>query len=82
MIYDITALKRKVISLYPFFGSIAADVEYQETEDIKSIKSDGISSTIRNICPVCLPQTRFWYWLTNCVISLLNTQQEAKARIQ
>lgn len=41
MIYDITALKRKVIALYPFFGSIAADVEYQETEDIKSIKSDG-----------------------------------------
>ena len=41
MIYDITALKRKVIAVYPFFGSIAADVEYQETEDIKSIKSDG-----------------------------------------
>ena len=41
MIYDITALKRKVIALYPFFGSVAADVEYQETEDIKSIKSDG-----------------------------------------
>ena len=30
-----------MIALYPFFGSIAADVEYQETEDIKSIKSDG-----------------------------------------
>lgn len=41
MIYDITALKRKVIAFYPFFGSVAADVEYQEAEDIKSIKNDG-----------------------------------------
>lgn len=41
MIYDITALKRKVIALYPFFGSVAAEIEYQETEAVKSIKSDG-----------------------------------------
>lgn len=41
MIYDITALKRKVVAIYPFFGSIAASVEYQETEDFSAMESDG-----------------------------------------
>lgn len=43
MIFDITSLKRKVVDIYPFFGSVAAGIEYRETEDIKSIKSDGKS---------------------------------------
>lgn len=41
MIYDIAALKRKVLAKYPFFGSVAADVEYQEAEDTGTIKSSG-----------------------------------------
>lgn len=41
MIYDIASLKRKVLSSYPFFGSIAADVECWETDEIETIKSDG-----------------------------------------
>lgn len=41
MIYDITALKRKVIAIYPYFGSIAAGVEYLETEDTATIMNNG-----------------------------------------
>ncbi len=41
MIYDMAALKRKVLSMYPFFGSIAADVECWETDEIETIKSKG-----------------------------------------
>ena len=41
MIYDITGLKRKVIARYPFFGSVAANVEYQETEDVEAMETDG-----------------------------------------
>lgn len=41
MIYDITILKRKVLAMYPFFGSVAANVEYQEIEDTGTIKNDG-----------------------------------------
>ena len=35
MIYDITILKRKVLAMYPFFGSVAANVEYQEIEEYR-----------------------------------------------
>ncbi|MEE0746498.1 MAG: DUF2201 family putative metallopeptidase [Anaerovoracaceae bacterium] len=41
MIYDITILKRKVLAMYPFFGSVAANVEYQEIEDTGIMKNDG-----------------------------------------
>lgn len=41
MIYDITALKRKAVAKYPFFGSVAANVEYQETEDVEAMENDG-----------------------------------------
>lgn len=41
MIYDITILKRKVLAMYPFFGSVAANVEYQEIEDTGALKNDG-----------------------------------------
>ena len=40
MIYDIAALRRKVIAMYPFFGSVAANIEYRETEGVPSITSD------------------------------------------
>lgn len=40
MIYDITLLKRKAVSRYPFFGSVAANVEYQETGDVEAIEHD------------------------------------------
>ena len=41
MIYDIAILKRKVLAMYPFFGSVAANVEYQEIEDTGIMKNDG-----------------------------------------
>ena len=40
MAYDITMLRRKVVNMYPYFGSVAAGVEYHESEKIKSIKSN------------------------------------------
>lgn len=41
MIYDIAALKRKVIARYPFFGSVAAGADYQETDDVDAMENDG-----------------------------------------
>lgn len=41
MIYNIAALKRKVIARYPFFGSIAAGVDYQETKAVDTMENDG-----------------------------------------
>lgn len=41
MIYDMASLKRKVLSIYPFFGSIATEVECLETDEIETIKSEG-----------------------------------------
>ena len=41
MTYDIAALKRKVLTIYPFFGSVASKAGYQEAEATSSIKSDG-----------------------------------------
>lgn len=41
MSYDVTLLKRKAVARYPFFGSVAANVEYQETDDVETIESDG-----------------------------------------
>lgn len=40
MIYDVAALKRKVIARYPFFGSVAASVDYQETGDVDTMEHD------------------------------------------
>ena len=39
MNYDIAALKRKVINMYPYFGSVAASVEYIENENIDAIET-------------------------------------------
>lgn len=41
MNYDITALKRKMLVKYPFFGSVVAGVEYRETKDIETAATDG-----------------------------------------
>ncbi len=41
MTYDITALKRRVIAMYPFFGSLASAAGYIETEGIGKIINDG-----------------------------------------
>ena len=41
MICDIAALRRKVIARYPFFGSIAANIDCQETEDVETIEHDS-----------------------------------------
>ncbi len=41
MIFDILALQRKVITMYPYFGGIAANLEYVENEQKEPIKRDG-----------------------------------------
>lgn len=41
MSYDITQLKHKVVSIYPFFGSVAANMEYQENDDVETMENDG-----------------------------------------
>ena len=41
MAYDIDALKRKVVAKYPWFGSVAAGVEYIETTDIRTTAGNG-----------------------------------------
>ncbi len=41
MNYDIAALKRNVLAIYPFFGGIAASVTYKETEEIKATANDN-----------------------------------------
>ena len=41
MIYDMGALKQRVLSIYPYFGSLAANIEYQEIQGIYTIKSIG-----------------------------------------
>lgn len=41
MKYDITTLKRKVLALYPYFGSVASGVEYEASESVQSIKNNG-----------------------------------------
>ena len=41
MKYDILALKQKMLVKYPFFGSIIANVNYQENESIETAGTDG-----------------------------------------
>lgn len=41
MKYDITALKRKMLVKYPFFGSVVASVGYKENKDIPTAGTDG-----------------------------------------
>ena len=41
MIYDIAALKRKTVARYPFFGSVAAGVEYEETDRVRTTAGNG-----------------------------------------
>lgn len=41
MIFDILALQRKVITMYPYFGGIAANLEYAQKEQKEPIKRDG-----------------------------------------
>ncbi len=41
MKYDIEALKRKMLVKYPFFGSVVANVEYKEKNDIETAATDG-----------------------------------------
>ena len=41
MKYDITALKRKMLVKYPFFGSVVASVDYKENKDIPTAGTDG-----------------------------------------
>lgn len=40
MTNDITALRRKLVAIYPYFGSVAANVEYHESSRVHLIKSD------------------------------------------
>ena len=39
--FDIGSLKRKVLAEYPFFGSLTAGLEYEETEEVRSTAGDG-----------------------------------------
>ena len=41
MSFDIAALKRRTVARYPFFGSVAAGVEYEESERVRTTGSDG-----------------------------------------
>lgn len=41
MKYDITALKRKMLVKYPFFGSVVANVDYKEDKEIPTAGTDG-----------------------------------------
>lgn len=41
MSYDITALRRKVVARYPFFGSVAAGLQYEERPGIRSTAGNG-----------------------------------------
>lgn len=41
MIFDILALQRKVITMYPYFGGFAANLEYLEKEQKLPIMRDG-----------------------------------------
>ena len=41
MKYDIAALKRKMLVKYPFFGSVVANVSYNENIDIPTAGTDG-----------------------------------------
>ncbi len=41
MKYDIEALKRKMLVKYPFFGSVLANVKYQEDKKIPTAATDG-----------------------------------------
>lgn len=38
---DITAIKRKLLVKYPFFGSVIANVKYEETNEIQAAGTDG-----------------------------------------
>ena len=40
MIFDMVGLKRKAIAAYPFFGSIAANMEYVETDETERLAND------------------------------------------
>ena len=37
---DITAIKRKLLVKYPFFGSVIANVKYEETNKIQTAGTD------------------------------------------
>lgn len=41
MNYDIAALKRKMLVKYPFFGSVVANVDYKEDNNISTAETDG-----------------------------------------
>lgn len=41
MKYDITALKRKMLVKYPFFGSVVASVDYKENKGMPTAGTDG-----------------------------------------
>ena len=38
---DITETKKDMLTRYPFFGSLAASVKYVETDDVRTVASDG-----------------------------------------
>ena len=38
---DIADVKRRVLAVYPFFGSLMADLSFEETETIRTMGSDG-----------------------------------------
>ena len=38
---DIAAIKRKLLVKYPFFGSVIANVKYEETNKIQTAGTDG-----------------------------------------
>lgn len=41
MNYDIATLKRKMLVKYPFFGSVVANVDYKEDNNISTAETDG-----------------------------------------
>lgn len=41
MIFDIETLRRKVLARYPWFGSVAAGLEYEESETVRTTSGDG-----------------------------------------
>jgi len=41
MSFDIEAIKRKMLVKYPFFGSVVANVEYRENNNIETAGTDG-----------------------------------------
>ncbi|MDO4517819.1 MAG: VWA-like domain-containing protein [Bacillota bacterium] len=39
--FDIQSLRRKVLTLYPYFGSVASSLEYKKSTKVKTVSNDG-----------------------------------------